>query len=91
MVPRATALMKLWWRKASRVWGLDRCTSMTGTLMAFTASWSDTEVWVRAPAFRITARTPRDPAYHRMGINLRLFDPALWTALPRLLIDGARW
>jgi len=32
-----------------------------------------------------------DPACDRMGINLRLFDPALWTALPRHLVDGASW
>ncbi len=35
--------------------------------------------------------SPRDPTYDRMGINLRLFDPALWSALPRRLIDGASW
>lgn len=35
--------------------------------------------------------TPRDPAYDRMGINLRLFDQALWTPLPRTLVDGASW
>lgn len=35
--------------------------------------------------------TPTDPAYDRMGINLRMFDPALWEALPRRLIDGASW
>lgn len=32
-----------------------------------------------------------DPDYDRMGVNLRLFDPALWTALPRRPIDGASW
>ena len=35
--------------------------------------------------------TAHDPAYDRMGVNLRLFDPALWTALPRRHIDGASW
>jgi hypothetical protein len=32
-----------------------------------------------------------DPEYDRMGINLRLFDPTLWQALPRQLTDGASW
>lgn len=32
-----------------------------------------------------------DPAYNRMGINLRLFDPKLWEALPRKFVDGASW
>ncbi len=33
--------------------------------------------------------TPTDPAYRRMGVNLRMFDPMLWHELPRRLIDGA--
>ena len=35
--------------------------------------------------------SPRDPAYERMGVNLRLFDPAIWEPLPRRFIDGASW
>lgn len=35
--------------------------------------------------------TAMDPAYDRMAINLRLFEPAIWEALPRRLIDGASW
>ncbi len=30
-----------------------------------------------------------DPTYDRMGVNLRMFAPELWTGLPRRLIDGA--
>lgn len=37
----------------------------------------------------MTHWTPLDPAYPRMGVNLRMFDPALWRDLPRRLIDGA--
>ena len=48
-------------------------------------------LWHCATCGVITHWTPRDPTYNRMGINLRLFDPALWNALPRLLVDGARW
>lgn len=33
--------------------------------------------------------TAIDPAYPRIGINLRMFDPALWTELPRKSINGA--
>ena len=32
-----------------------------------------------------------DPTYDRMGINLRLFDAALWEKLPRRFIDGASY
>lgn len=35
--------------------------------------------------------TPTDPAYARMGVNLRMFDPALWNDLPRRPIDGASY
>jgi hypothetical protein len=30
-----------------------------------------------------------DPTYARMGVNLRMFEPALWRDLPRRLVDGA--
>lgn len=35
--------------------------------------------------------TPVDPAYPRMGVNLRMFDPELWRDLPRRFIDGASY
>lgn len=33
--------------------------------------------------------TSTDPAYPRMGVNLRMFEPAIRGELPRRLIDGA--
>lgn len=39
----------------------------------------------------VTHWTPLDPAYPRMGVNLRMFDPVLWRELPRRLIDGASY
>jgi hypothetical protein len=35
--------------------------------------------------------TPLDPAYPRVGVNLRMFEPALWQDLPRRFIDGASY
>ena len=35
--------------------------------------------------------TPVDPAYPRMAVNLRMFEPDLWRDLPRRLIDGASY
>ncbi len=35
--------------------------------------------------------SPRDPAYERMGVNLRMFDPEVWEGLARKPIDGASW
>ncbi|WP_284126497.1 GFA family protein [Parerythrobacter aestuarii] len=33
--------------------------------------------------------TAIDPAYDKMGLNLRMFDPELWRDLPRKFVDGA--
>ena len=33
--------------------------------------------------------TAIDPAYDRMGLNLRMFEPGLWADLPRRQVDGA--
>ena len=35
--------------------------------------------------------SPRDPDIRRMGVNIRLFDRAIWEALPRTHVDGASW
>jgi hypothetical protein len=35
--------------------------------------------------------TPTDPSYARVGVNLRMFDPALWRDLPRRMVDGASY
>lgn len=35
--------------------------------------------------------TATDPAYARMGVNLRMFEPDLWRDLPRCLVDGASY
>jgi hypothetical protein len=37
----------------------------------------------------VTHWTAIDPAYRRMGVNMRMFDPASWQDLPRRLVDGA--
>ena len=39
----------------------------------------------------ITHWTPVDPAYPRMAVNLRMFEPELWRDLPRRFIDGASY
>ena len=35
--------------------------------------------------------TPTDPAYPKVGVNLRMFEPALWQDLPRRMVDGASY
>lgn len=45
--------------------------------------------WRCAHCGCVTHWTAVDETYDRMGVNLRMFDPALWRDLPRRLIDGA--
>ena len=35
--------------------------------------------------------TPTDPTYPQVGVNLRMFEPAIWRDLPRRLVDGASY
>lgn len=47
------------------------------------------DLW-HCPACGCTTHwTPTDRASPRMGVNLRMFEPALWRDLPRRRIDGA--
>jgi hypothetical protein len=39
----------------------------------------------------VTHWTAVDPDYDRLGVNLRMFDPALWQDLPRRFVDGASY
>lgn len=47
------------------------------------------DLWHCAVCGCTTHWTPTDPDQARMGVNLRMFDPALWSDLPRRLVDGA--
>jgi hypothetical protein len=47
------------------------------------------DLWHCATCGCITHWTPTDPSYPRLGVNLKMFDPALWRDLPHRLVDGA--
>lgn len=49
------------------------------------------DLWHCAQCGCTTHWTPTDPAYRRVGINLRMFDPTLLADLPRRLVDGASY
>ncbi len=49
------------------------------------------DTWHCATCGCTTHWTAVDAAYPRMAVNLRMFDPALWTELPIRLIDGASY
>lgn len=45
--------------------------------------------WHCATCASVTHWTAIDPDYGKVGVNLRMFDPALWEKLPRRFVDGA--
>jgi hypothetical protein len=49
------------------------------------------ETWHCQACGCTTHWTAIDPAYERMAVNLRMFEPELWRDLPRRLIDGASY
>ncbi|HEU4820524.1 MAG TPA: GFA family protein [Qipengyuania sp.] len=49
------------------------------------------DTWHCARCGCTTHWTAVDADYPRMAVNLRMFEPALWTDLPVKLIDGASY
>ena len=47
--------------------------------------------WRCANCGCVTNWTATDPNYQRVGVNMRMFDPAVWQDLPRRQIDGASY
>jgi hypothetical protein len=64
---------------------------VTGAGFGYVQGDATLTLWHCATCGVITHWSARDPAYDRMGVNIRLFDPALWSSLPHRLIDGASW
>jgi hypothetical protein len=63
--------------------------SVEGAGLAYRQGDCTLDTWHCATCGCTTHWTPADPAYPRMAINLRMFEPTLWQDLPRRLIDGA--
>lgn len=49
------------------------------------------DTWHCATCGCTTHWTAVDPEHERMAVNLRMFQPALWTDLPIRRIDGASY
>jgi hypothetical protein len=64
---------------------------VTGTGKGYVQGDATLTLWHCVTCGVVTHWTAHDPGYDRMGINLRLFDPALWSGLPRVPVDGASW
>lgn len=63
--------------------------SIKGEAAAYRQGDCALDLWHCSACGCTTHWTPTDPAHARMGVNLRMFEPALWRDLPRHLIDGA--
>lgn len=80
-------------RRTGALWTYSSLTlvRVSGDGVGYVQGDASLTLW-HCPTCGITTHwTPMDPAYDRMAINLRLFEPAIWEALPRRLIDGASW
>jgi hypothetical protein len=63
--------------------------TVTGELAGYVQGDRFLTTWRCANCGCVTHWTAIDDSYERMGVNLRMFDPALWQDLPRTFVDGA--
>ncbi len=63
--------------------------TVTGEGVAYRQGDGALDLWHCPTCGCTTHWTPTDPAYPRMGVNLRMFDAALWQSLPLRHVDGA--
>ena len=63
--------------------------SVEGEGVAYRQGDCALDLWHCGTCGCVTHWTPTDPAYPRMGVNMRMFEPTLWQDLPRRLVDGA--
>lgn len=63
--------------------------TVSGESVAYVQGDRMLETWHCGTCGCTTHWTALDPEYRRMGINMRMFDPALWESLPRKHVDGA--
>jgi hypothetical protein len=83
-------------RRIGGLWGYYRPDEVVvedpeGRLVGYVQGDATLTSWHCARCGCTTHWSPRDPAYERMGVNLRLFDAGVWEPLPRRLVDGASW
>lgn len=78
-------------RRLGTLWhyGAPASVSVTGELAGYVQGDCSLTTWRCAHCGCVTHWTAIDDTYQRMGVNLRMFDPALWQDLPRRFVDGA--
>jgi hypothetical protein len=65
--------------------------TVTGPLAGYIQGDRTLTTWHCGICGSVTHWTAVDPGYDRLGVNLRMFDPALWQELPRRFVDGASY
>lgn len=65
--------------------------TVVGAAIAYRQGDCALDLWHCQTCGCTTHWTPTDAGYARMGVNLRMFDPALWQDLPRRTVDGASY
>lgn len=80
-------------RRTGALWtyGAPRNVRINGVGVGYVQGDATLTLWHCATCGITTHWTALDSGYDRIGINLRLFDPALWSGLARRHIDGASW
>ncbi len=63
--------------------------AVTGELAGYVQGDRSLTTWHCPTCANVTHWTAIDPDYGKVGVNIRMFDPALWQNLPRRLVDGA--
>jgi len=63
--------------------------AVRGELSGYVQGDRTLTTWRCAACGNVTHWTAIDPAYGKVGVNLRMFDPAVWQDLPRRAVDGA--
>lgn len=78
-------------RRTAGLWhyGAPETLQVTGPAVSYQHGDRALDLWHCATCGCTTHWTPTDPAYGRVGVNLRMFEPGLWEGLPRRLVDGA--
>lgn len=63
--------------------------TVTGPTIGYGQGDRTLTIWHCPTCACVTHWTAIDPDYGKVGVNIRMFDPALWQELPRRFVDGA--
>lgn len=65
--------------------------TVTGKTVGYLQGDRSLTTWHCPTCACVTHWTAIDPGYGKVGVNIRMFNPALWQDLPRRFVDGASY